>query len=161
MGLIGIVLLVILVISSILLVLVVLVQDEQGEGIGGIFGGGSSTAFGSRSGNVLTRFTAILAAVFLLCCFGLAWVSKTPTSGNVLGKAREQALQSNQQQTWYLQTPVATTSAPAGTTPGGAAAPAGTAPSTTTPAGSTAAPATSTTAPASAPQSSSSGNGGR
>ena len=56
MGLIGIVLLVILVISAVLLVLVVLVQDEQGEGIGGIFGGGSNTAFGSRSGNVLTRF---------------------------------------------------------------------------------------------------------
>jgi preprotein translocase subunit SecG len=153
MGLIGIVLLVILAISSVLLVLVVLVQDEQGEGIGGIFGGGSNTAFGSRSGNVLTRFTAILAAVFLLCCFGLAWISKTPTSGNVLGKAREQALQGNQQQTWYLQTP-----APAATnTTPGATAPAGT--SSTAPASSSTAPA-STTAPA-APQSSSTGQGGQ
>ena len=56
MGIIGIVLLVIMAISAVLLVLVVLVQDDQGEGIGGIFGGGSNTAFGSRSGNVLTRF---------------------------------------------------------------------------------------------------------
>ena len=87
MGLIAIVLLVILVISAVLLVLVVLVQDDQGEGIGGIFGGGSNTAFGSRSGNVLTRFTAILAAVFLVCFFGLAWVNRTPEAGNVIGKA--------------------------------------------------------------------------
>ena len=41
MGIIGVILLVIMVISAVLLVLVVLVQDDQGEGIGGIFGGGS------------------------------------------------------------------------------------------------------------------------
>ena len=70
MGLISVVLLVILIVSAVLLVLVVLVQDDQGEGLGGIFGGGSTTPFGSRSGNVLTRFTAILAAVFLFCIFG-------------------------------------------------------------------------------------------
>ena len=92
MGIIGVVLLVILIISSLLLVLVVLVQDDQGEGIGGIFGGGSNTAFGSRSGNVLTRFTAALAAVFLFCCFGLAWINRTPTAGDVVSKARQAAL---------------------------------------------------------------------
>ena len=118
MGVIGIILLVILVISAVLLVLVVLVQDEQGEGIGGIFGGGSSTAFGSRSGNVLTRFTAGLAAVFLICCFGLAWVNRTPSAGNVLGKARQSALGTTTEQSWYLPstTPAATdTSQPSST----------------------------------------------
>jgi preprotein translocase subunit SecG len=105
MGLISIVLLVILIISAILLVTVVLVQDDQGEGIGGIFGGGSNTAFGSRSGNVLTRFTAVLAAVFLVCCFGMALVSRTPTAGNVIGKARQQALNTTEQQSWWVQTP--------------------------------------------------------
>jgi preprotein translocase subunit SecG len=111
MGIIGIVLLVIMVIAAVLLVLVVLVQDDQGEGIGGIFGGGSNTAFGSRSGNVLTRFTAALAAVFLVCCFGLAWINRTPTAGNVVSKARQEALSGTNQQSWWVQTP-----APAGTT---------------------------------------------
>lgn len=121
MGLIGIVLLVILVISAVLLVLVVLVQDEQGEGIGGIFGGGSNTAFGSRSGNVLTRFTAVLATVFLLCCFGVAWINRTPSPGNVIGKARQQALGTTEQQSWWVQT-----SPPSA--PGGVAAPGATPP---------------------------------
>jgi len=107
MGLIAIVLLVILVISAVLLVLVVLVQDEQGEGLGGIFGGGSTTPFGSRSGNVLTRFTAILAAVFLVCTLGLAWVNRTPEAGNVIGRARQESLKSAETQTWWVQTPAA------------------------------------------------------
>ena len=111
MGVIGILLLVVLVISALLLILVVLVQDDQGEGIGGIFGGGSNSAFGSRSGNVLTRFTAALAAVFLLCCFGLAFVNRTPSAGNVLGKARQSALSTTTEQTWYLPS----TPAPAST----------------------------------------------
>ena len=105
MGLIGIVLLVIMVISAVLLVLVILVQDDQGEGIGGIFGGGSNTAFGSRSGNVLTRFTAAVAAIFLFCVFGMAWINRTPTAGNVLSKARQEALNSSTQQSWWVQAP--------------------------------------------------------
>ncbi len=137
MGLIAVILLVILVISAILLVLVVLVQDEQGEGIGGIFGGGSNTAFGSRSGNVLTRFTAVLAAIFLVCCFGVAWVNRTPSAGNVISKARQQALSTSENQSWWVQTtpPAPSTGAPQGSTAPGAAAPAGTAPATTAPAG--------------------------
>ncbi len=133
MGLISVVLLVILIISAVLLVLVVLVQDEQGEGLGGIFGGGSTTPFGSRSGNVLTRFTAILAAVFLFCIFGLAWVNKSPEAGNVIGRARAESLQGGQQQqSWWVQTPAPATAggtagtpltpAPAGTNPGPASA---------------------------------------
>ena len=35
------ILLVIFVISSLLLIAIVLIQDEQGEGMGGLFGGGS------------------------------------------------------------------------------------------------------------------------
>ena len=56
MGLLGIILLIIFVICALLLIFMVLIQDDQGEGIGGLFGGGSSTAFGSSAGNVLTRF---------------------------------------------------------------------------------------------------------
>ena len=128
MGVIGVALIVILVISAALLVLIVLVQDEQGEGIGGIFGGGSSTPFGSRSGNVLTRFTAILAAVFLVTIFGLAWVSKSQDVGNVIRAARNQSLNTTSNQSWFeptapAKTPAAGTSGTAtGTTVGGTTA---------------------------------------
>jgi preprotein translocase subunit SecG len=118
MGLISVVLLVILIVSAVLLVLVVLVQDEQGEGLGGIFGGGSTTPFGSRSGNVLTRFTAVLAAVFLFCIFGLAWVNKNPEAGNVIGRARAESLQGGQQQqSWWVQTPAPSATGSATSTP--------------------------------------------
>jgi preprotein translocase subunit SecG len=156
MSAIAIVLLVVLIISAILLVLVVLVQDDQGEGIGGIFGGGSNTAFGSRSGNVLTRVTSVLAAIFLVCCFGVAWVSRTPGGSDVIKKARQQALSQQTDQTWYAPNttaPAATGTAPSST---GSTAPAsgGTAPAS----GSTA-PASGRTAPATGGTSSSSQGG--
>jgi len=111
-------------ISAVLLVLVVLVQDDQGEGIGGIFGGGSNTAFGSRSGNVLTRLTAVLAAIFLITVFGMAWVNRSPTAGNVLSKARQEAL-SGGSNSWWVQAPSPAPGAPDSTAPvNGAAAPA-------------------------------------
>jgi preprotein translocase subunit SecG len=77
-----------------------MIQDEQGEGLGGIFGGGSSTPFGSRSGNVLTKFTSILGAVFLVCSFALAWINRTPESGDVIGAARRQGLTEQQTEWW-------------------------------------------------------------
>ena len=101
MALLGIVLLVLFVLSAILLIVLILLQDEQGEGLGGLFGGGSSAAFGSRSGNVLTRFTSILGAIFLTCSFGLAWVNKTPESGDVLGAARRERLNDTENFTWW------------------------------------------------------------
>jgi protein translocase SecG subunit len=73
----GIALLIVFVISAILLVLIVLVQDDQGEGLGGIFGGGSSTAFGSRSGNILTKVTSVIAAIFFIIAFMFAWINRS------------------------------------------------------------------------------------
>ena len=101
MALLGIILLVIFIISAILLIVIVLLQDDQGEGIGGLFGGGSSTAFGSRSGNVLTKFTSILGAIFLVCSFGLAWVNKSPETGDVLGAARREAVKETNDFNWW------------------------------------------------------------
>ncbi len=123
MAIIGIVLLVIMAISAVLLVLVVLVQDDQGEGIGGIFGGGSNTAFGSRSGNVLTRLTAVLAAIFLVAIFGLAWVNRSPTAGNVLSKARQEALAGGSN-SWWVQAPSPATGTPQSNAPLDGTAPA-------------------------------------
>jgi preprotein translocase subunit SecG len=108
MGFIGIFILVILVISAVLLVLVILLQNEEGEGIGGLFSGGSTTPFGSRSGNILTKFTAVLAAIFILCAFALAWINRTPSKDNVIGKAQQETLQGSGDSTWYAKSPAQT-----------------------------------------------------
>lgn len=78
MGVIGIVLLVAFVFICILLVCVVLLQNEEGGGMGGLLGGGNSTAFGSRSGNVLTKTTYILVTLFFVATFALAFINKAP-----------------------------------------------------------------------------------
>ena len=54
------------IISAVFLIVVVLLQTGQ-EGMGVIFGGGSSTMFGaSGAGGLLVKVTATLAAVFLV-----------------------------------------------------------------------------------------------
>lgn len=101
MAIIGTLLLVIFVISAILLMIIVMMQDDQGDGLGGIFGGGSNAAFGSRSGNILTRTTSILGAIFILSSLGNAWINRTPGAGDVLGVAREQVVESTSE--WWNQ----------------------------------------------------------
>lgn len=88
MGILSIVLLVFFVINAIFLVLLVLIQNDEGGGLGGMFGGGSNTAFGSRSGNVLTRATTVLGALFLIISFGLALLSRTPGGAGIEEEAR-------------------------------------------------------------------------
>jgi preprotein translocase subunit SecG len=100
-GIIEIVFIVIFVICAFLLMGLVLLQDEQGEGLGGIFGGGSSTPFGSRSGNVLTRLTAILGAIFLLTSFGLSWMKSSNEAGDVLGAAQAQRQENSAGIDWW------------------------------------------------------------
>jgi preprotein translocase subunit SecG len=105
MGLISIVLLVLFVIIALLMMLVVLIQDDQGEGIAGMFGGAGTTPMGSRSGNVLTRFTSILGALFLFGAFALAWLNRTPTSDNLAARARAEQLRQTQASEWWVQKP--------------------------------------------------------
>ena len=83
------VLLVFFVIVAILLILLVLVQNEEGDSLGGIFAGGSGSAFGSRSGNVLTRATTGLGALFLVISLGLALLNRTPGGTGVEAAGRE------------------------------------------------------------------------
>ena len=90
MAIIGTLLLVIFIISAILLIIIVMLQDDQGDGLGGIFGGGSNASFGARSGNILTKTTSILGAIFILSSLGNAWVNRTTSNGDVLGVAREE-----------------------------------------------------------------------
>ncbi len=106
MTLVSVLVLVVLVISAILLTLIVLIQDDQGGGIGGMFGGGeSNTPFGSRTGNVLTRGTAILAAIFLVSAFALAWFNRSGDEGNIIGRARAQQREQTLSDTdWWVDT---------------------------------------------------------
>jgi preprotein translocase subunit SecG len=101
MGIIGIVLLVFLVVVAILLVLLVLIQGEEGDNLGGIFAGGSSSAFGSRSGNVLTRATTVLGTLFLVLSLGLALMNRTPTGAGV--EAAGRALMPQTGATWFME----------------------------------------------------------
>lgn len=89
MGFVNVLLLVLFIIVAILLILIVLVQNEEGDSLGGIFAGGSSSAFGSRSGNVLTRTTSILGALFLILSFSLAMVNRTPSDEGVRAAAEQ------------------------------------------------------------------------
>ena len=103
MGLLSIVLLVIFAIAALLMILVIMLQDDQGEGIGGLFGGGSSSAFGSRSGNILTRFTTVLGAIFIVGAFALAWLNRTPESTDIVEKARLEQMQATEESNWWVE----------------------------------------------------------
>jgi len=60
------------IIVSLVLIVVVLIQHGQGD-MGAIFGGSSQTVFGgSGAGNFLTRFTTVLAVVFMCTSLLLA-----------------------------------------------------------------------------------------
>ena len=88
MGILSIILLVFFVINAVLLILLVLIQNDEGGGLGGIFAGGSSTVFGSRSGNFLTRATTVLGSLFLIISLGLALLSRSPTGSGVEEEGR-------------------------------------------------------------------------
>jgi preprotein translocase subunit SecG len=56
------------------LMFVVLLQQGKGGGMGAAFGGSTAQVFGGRgAGNILTRATAICAAVFMLTSVSLAY----------------------------------------------------------------------------------------
>ena len=104
MAIAGILILVVFIITAILLILVVLIQDDQGGGIGGMFGGGeSSSPFGSRTGNVLTKFTSILGAVFLISAFALAWLNRSPDQDGFLERARLQSQLESEEGQWWIR----------------------------------------------------------
>ena len=62
------------------LILVVLLQKGKGQDIGSAFGGGGTqTAFGARSGaTLLTKLTAVMAAVFMLTSITLTILISRP-----------------------------------------------------------------------------------
>lgn len=70
------------------LILVVLLQSGKGGGMGSAFGGTSQSVFGGAgAGNVLTRLTAIGAALFMVLSATMAYLSSS--SEAALEQARQ------------------------------------------------------------------------
>lgn len=78
MSIIGVILLVTFVIVCFLIIALVLLQSEEGDGLGGLFSGGSNSAFGSRSASVVTKATYVVVTLFFITAFFLAFINKTP-----------------------------------------------------------------------------------
>ena len=66
------ILLTLFLVLSLFLVLLVLLQKGRGGGLASAFGGvGGNTAFGAKTGDVLTWATSVVFAVFILLAIGL------------------------------------------------------------------------------------------
>jgi len=94
MNLLNSLLLVVQIISALAMIGLILMQHGKGADMGAAFGSGASgSLFGAAgSANFLSRTTAALATVFLVCTLGLAWFgnmapSAAPTGTSVLETA--------------------------------------------------------------------------
>ena len=92
------ILIVLQMILSVLLVVSILLQSSKGGSLAGIAGGAmSSSLFGGRTAaGFLSKATAVLAAVFMLNCLGMAILSTTATNAaSVTQQAAQQANPAN------------------------------------------------------------------
>jgi len=70
---------------SLTMIMIVLIQKPQGGGLSGAFGsssdgGAGQTAFGAKTGDVLTTMTIAIFLVFLLSAAGLNYLIRPPAS---------------------------------------------------------------------------------
>ncbi len=86
------------IIVSLGLILVVLLQTGKGAEMGAVFGGSSSTIFGSSgAGNFLTRLTTGMAIVFMLTSLTLGYFSGKKGSSTVFDRLSPGAPPASQQ----------------------------------------------------------------
>jgi preprotein translocase subunit SecG len=87
------------IVVSIGLIFVVLLQTGKGADIGAVFGGSSSTIFGSSgAGNFLTRLTTGMAIVFMITSLTLGYFSGRRPAGSLFDTRVPQAEQPARQQ---------------------------------------------------------------
>ncbi|MGH4036759.1 MAG: preprotein translocase subunit SecG [Sphaerochaeta sp.] len=103
MGTLNVVLTVLFIIVSILLVFIVAIQDEQSDGLGGVFGGAAQASFGSYTSSVVTKATAILGASFMILSLCIALVNRAPSDDKLLDSVDTNQVQ--QSQTWWVNSP--------------------------------------------------------
>jgi preprotein translocase subunit SecG len=76
------------ILSCIFLILVVLLQTGKGADMGAVFGGSSSTVFGSSgAGNFLTKLTTATAILFMVTSLGLTYFSARQNTSTVFDSA--------------------------------------------------------------------------
>lgn len=111
-------LMILLLLIAVFLIVLVLIQRGKGGGLAGAFGGmGGQSAFGTKAGDLFTRITIGVAALWIiLCMFTVKYLS---SSSEMLDKSMGSDIEAG--------APVEPGQAPAGQTPAGQT-PAGEAP---------------------------------
>ncbi|HUY39645.1 MAG TPA: preprotein translocase subunit SecG [Candidatus Binataceae bacterium] len=75
----------------VVLVVIILLQQGKGADVGAVFGGSSSTVFGSSgAGNAMTRATWALATVFFATSIFLAYASTQRATGSIFSGSSTQ-----------------------------------------------------------------------
>lgn len=81
MGILSILLSLLFIATAVALVLVILIQRPQGGGLAGAFGGAggasSQSAFGAKTGDMLTYATVGIFILFLLTSMGMVWINQS------------------------------------------------------------------------------------
>lgn len=99
MGVLSVILLILFVIVAVLLIFLIAVQDENSQGLGGIFGGSSDSVLGTGASSFLNKVTTGCAIAFMVLALLVAFVNKSNTSDTLLDSAAAQNSNSN----WYAQ----------------------------------------------------------
>jgi preprotein translocase subunit SecG len=87
------ILLVIHTIIVVFLILMVLIQRTDGDGLGGLGGGGNQFLTGRSQANLMTRTTAILAGIFMLTSLVLAIIAGRSTTSSIVDNMPLEAAQ--------------------------------------------------------------------
>ncbi len=72
------------VLVCLLLIFIIAIQDQNSQGLGGVFSDASNAAFGSHVGSVVNRATAVLSIAFILLALIVAMVNKSGSSDKLL-----------------------------------------------------------------------------